>query len=117
MGKPLVILPDTEVDGVTKEEKGCPKLKFVYRPLTGKEFMLYTSRLERAGKQFEKLGEVNYRLLANHVISVEWPENTSEIDVKKPEDWMKVTAEVLFGIASVIIGAEDNTEDETLSDL
>lgn len=109
--RPVIVSPDDVVEAYTEDHGDIPVIRFEYKPMTNRQHARYLDKIEKAGKSFEKLQDINLRLLADHVAAVTWPGDVM-IDLKNVEAWERVATQVVFDMVSTIAGLGDVAQKE-----
>ena len=109
----LVFRDDDRVDAETHGSGGLPKVPFTYRPMSSREHGKYLTAMTKAGENVEKLMEVNFRLLSNHVSDIDLRDSKDvALDFKKADAWAQVNMHLVSDLIAEVTGLSDEEQEE-----
>lgn len=113
----VVTSPEDTVEAYTKERKNIPSIKFVYHPMASNTHARYLDDIRRGGESITRHQEVNYKMLAKQVVDGDLFDSKGEkLNFSSHEAWKNVLPEVLFDIASIIAGLDEEIAERESED-
>ena len=114
----VVTSPDDKVEAFTKVRKKTPAVRFVYHPMANNVHAPYLEDLRKCGESLTRLQEVNYKMLAEHVVDGDlYNSKREKLDFSNVDAWRKVLSSIILDIASTVAGLDDETAEEEEKEL